>query len=93
MEFLANVEVAEMIAVATAIVGGLWAVGKALLKERDALEHRIDQLERESVTREEFHKFVDDIRAENAELRRHIDNKLDVMNGNIMLVLTAMKDN
>lgn len=80
----------EVIAVVTGVIGGLWAVGKAVLTMRDNLDRRIDRLERDSVTRPELAESLKQLRDEHRADLQRIDNKLEAMNGNIMLLVHAL---
>lgn len=74
----------EIIAVVLAIAGGIGAGFKMLLNDRRIIEKRLDKLERESITREEFDEFAKEIHAHNGKMRDLIDNKLDQINNNLI---------
>lgn len=80
----------EVIAVLGSVAAGVWAVTKAVLSMRSNLDKRIDKLERTCVTRDEFSRSIQNVREEmRADLMR-IDNKLEAMNGNIMLLVHTL---
>lgn len=80
----------EIAAVVTGLIGGVWAVGKAVLTMRDNLDKRIDKLERDSVTRGEFADTIKQMREDHRADLQRIDNKLEAMNGNIMLLVHTL---
>lgn len=80
----------EAVAIVATSIGGVWAVGKAVLTMRDKLDDRIDRLERSVVTREEFNDSLKELRTEAREDLLRIDNKLEAMNGNLMLLVHTM---
>lgn len=80
----------EVLAVIGSVVAGVWAVGKTVLHMRDTLDKRIDKLERDSVTRPELAESLKQLRDEHRADLQRIDNKLEAMNGNIMLLVHAL---
>lgn len=80
----------EIAAVVGSVIAGAWAVGSAIMSMRDNFDTRIDKLEKESVTRDEFNHSMQQLRAETREDLQRIDNKLEAMNGNIMLLVHTL---
>lgn len=80
-------DVTEIAAVVAATAAGAWAVLRSALNARDKLESRIDQLERDSITRAEFERFAEMMRHEHREMRTHLDHKLDLINAQLMSIV------
>jgi len=80
----------ELVAVVATSIGGIWALGKTILHMRDTLDKRIDRLEKDCVTRDEFKVALKDMRDEMRNDMQRIDNKLEAMNGNIMLLVHTL---
>lgn len=79
----------EIVAIGLAVAGGIGAVFKMLLNDRRSIEKRLDRLERDTITREEFDEFAREIHAHNGKLRDLIDDNLKAMNGNILWLMHA----
>lgn len=83
---------AEIIAVVLATTGAIGASFKMFLSDRRSIEARIDKLERDTITREEFNAFAKEIYAHNGKLRDLLDSKLDQINQNLIQYKFANKD-
>lgn len=90
----------EIVAVGLAIISGIgWVIGM-LWKDRKSIDKqiqqlatetdaRLDSLEKNSITRDEFDSFAKEIHAHNGKVRDIIDKRFDQMNNNLLWLMHA----
>ena len=80
----------DVVAIVGTAIGGVWVAVKAIISMKSELDTRIARLERDAITRKEFQQFTHDLKEETRIMQQRIDNKLEAMNGNIMLLVHTL---
>jgi uncharacterized membrane protein YeiB len=80
----------DVVAIVGTAIGGVWVAVKAIITMKSDLESRMAVIERETITRKEFQQFTNDLKEETRIMQQRIDNKLEAMNGNIMLLVHTL---
>jgi len=80
----------DVVAVVGTVIGGVWVAVKAIISMKSELDTRISKLERDAISRKEFQQLTHDLKEETRIMQQRIDNKLEAMNGNIMLLVHTL---